>query len=320
MHVKPPTIEEIRRAALKLQNVILHTPLVPLHSFGGRSTVLLKPEIHQAVTSFKVRGVFYAVSALSEEQRQRGISTVSAGNTAQALAWAGRRFGVSARCIMPDSAPTTKIDAVRSYGGSPELVPVDELFRYLREHLWESEPHAFIHPWTDRNVLMGHGSLGLEILADCPNVETVFVPVGGGGLIGGVGTALKALNADIKIVAVEPEGCPSLHDSLQTGQPVNVSCNTICDGVAVPYITNEMFPLLQNIVDQVMLVSDEAVRAAVKLLALGNRMVTEPSGALATAAALATPEQDRGKSVCLITGGSIDARKLVSILDDSTLD
>lgn len=319
-NVRPPTIDEIRDAAHSLREVVLRTPLVPLHSFGDPSTILLKPEIHQAVASFKIRGVFHAVSSLDDEQRQRGISTVSAGNTAQALAWVGRKFGVPSRSIMPDSAPTTKIDAVRAYGGEPVLVPMAEVFRYLREHLWEREPYAFIHPWINRNVLIGHGSLGLEIMEDCPDVETVFVPVGGGGLLGGVGTALKALKADIQVIGVEPEGCPSLHESLRAGEPVAVDCDTICDGVAVPYITDEMFPLLHSIVDRVALVSDETVRATVKQLAVGNKIVAEPSGALATAAAWATPELERGKSVCLITGGSIDVRKLVTILDDPAID
>ncbi len=315
-NVRPPTIDEIRDAARSLKDVVLRTSLVPLHSFGDSSSILLKPEIHQAIASFKIRGVFYAVSSLDDEQRQRGISTVSAGNTAQALAWAGRKFGVPARSIMPDSAPPAKIDAVRAYGAEPVLVPMDEVFRYLREHLWEREPYAFIHPWTNRDVLIGHGSLGLEILEDCPDVETVFVPVGGGGLIGGVGTALKALKPDIRVVAVEPEVCPSLYESLRADRPIAVDCDTICDGVAVPYITEEMFPLLRGIVDRVTLVSDEKVRRMVKQLALGNKIVAEPSGALAAAAALATPEPQRGRSVCLITGGCIDARKLVAILDD----
>lgn len=319
-NLQPPTIDEMRRAALRLRGVVLHTPLVPLHSFGDRSSILLKPEIHQAVTSFKIRGVYHAVASLSEEQRRRGISTVSAGNTAQALAWAGRRFGVPARSIMPDTAPANKIDAVVAYGGTPVLVPMDEVFRYLRERLWEQEPYAFIHPWINRDVLIGHGSLGLEIMEDCPDVESVFIPVGGGGLIAGVGSALKAINADVKVVAVEPEGCPSFYASLQADKPVVVDCNTICDGVAVPYITDEMFPLLRKIVDRALLVSDEKVKQTVKRLAVCNKMVAEPSGALATAAALATPESDRGKSVCLVTGGSIDAKKLSAILDDSTFD
>ena len=312
--IDPPTIEEIRDAATRLEDVAMHTPLIPLHTFDGRSDILLKLEIHQPVTSFKIRGVFNAVAALSDEQRGAGLSTVSAGNTAQALAWTARRFGVSARSIMPDTAPPTKIEAVRRYGGEPVLVPMSEVFRFLKEHLWEDEPYAFIHPWTNRNVMIGHGTIGLEIIDDLPDVDTVFIPVGGGGLMGGVGTAIKALKPSVRIVAVEPAGCPALHESLKQGKPASVECNTICDGVAVPYITEEVFPLLRNIVDHVELVSEDAVKATIKRLALGNRMIVEGAGALSVAAALATPEKERGKTVCVVTGGSIDTEKLVEIL------
>lgn len=312
--IDPPTIEEIRDAATRLEDVAMHTPLIPLHTFYGRSDILLKLEIHQPVTSFKIRGVYNAVAALSDEQRGAGLSTVSAGNTAQALAWTARRFGVSARSIMPDTAPPTKIEAVRRYGGEPILVPMSEVFRFLKEHLWENEPYAFIHPWTNRNVMIGHGTIGLEIIDDLPDVDTVYIPVGGGGLMGGVGTALKALKPSVRIIAVEPAACPALHESLKQGKPASVECNTICDGVAVPYMTEEVFPLLRDIVDRVELVSEDAVKTTIKRLALGNRMIVEGAGALSVAAALATPANERGKTVCIVTGGSIDTEKLVEIL------
>ena len=322
-YAEPPTIPEIKDAAKRLTRVAVHTPLVPLHSFDGRDDILLKLEIHQPVTSFKIRGVFNAVAELSDEQRAAGLSTVSAGNTAQALAWTARRFGVSSRSIMPDTAPPTKIEAVRRYGGEPVLVPMAEVFRFLKEHLWEDEPYAFIHPWTNRNVMIGHGTIGLEIIDDLPDVDTVYIPVGGGGLMGGVGTALKALRPTsetglpgVRVVAVEPAGCPALHESLKQGKPASVECNTICDGVAVPYMTEEVFPLLREVVDRVELVSEDAVKATIKRLALGNRIIVEGAGALSVAAALATPDKERGKTVCIVTGGSIDTEKLIAILGD----
>jgi threonine dehydratase len=309
----PPTLDEIRAAAGRLRGVAARTPLVPLHGHDAERDILLKPEIHQPITSFKIRGVFNAVAALTDDERARGLSTVSAGNTAQALAWCGRRFGVPARSVMPDSAPATKIEAVRAYGGEPVLVPVAEVFRFLKEHLWEREPYAFIHPWTNRDVMIGHGSMGLEIMEDCPDVGTVYVPVGGGGLMGGVGTALKALRPGVRVVAVEPEGCPALHESLRRGEPASVDCRTICDGVAVPYITDEMFPILCGVVDDVQLVAEHVVEQTVKQVALGNRMVIEPSAALPIAAALADTESPSPR-VCLVTGGSIDMQKLIRIL------
>ena len=309
-------LDEITAAAARLSDVVVRTQLVPLH--GDGAGILLKPEIHQVVGSFKIRGVYNAVASLDDDARQRGISTVSAGNTAQALAWAGRAFGVPARSLMPETAPPSKIEAMRALGGEPILVPVAEVFRYLKEHAWESEPHAFIHPWTNRDLMIGHGTMGLEIIEECPDVETVFIPVGGGGLLGGVGSALKAAKPSVRIVAVEPDGCGSLHASLRAGRPQSVECNTICDGVAVPYITDEMFPLLSELVDDCVLVSEDDVRAAIRRLATGNSIVAEGAGALAAAAALAAPREARGRTVALVTGGSIDAEKLATILTASS--
>lgn len=310
-----PTLSEIQSAARLLRGVIVHTPLVPWHEFEGAAGILLKPEILQPVTSFKIRGVFHAVARLAPQERARGLSTVSAGNTAQALAWTGRHFGVPARSLMPDTAPAAKIEAVRRYGGEPVLVPVAELFRFLEQRGWEREPYAFIHPWTHHDLMVGHGTMGLEILADRPDVETVYVPVGGGGLIAGVGSALKALRPEVRVVAVEPEGCAALHESLRQGRPARVDCRTaLCDGVAVPYLTEEMFAILRGIVDDVVLVSESAVAEAIRRLALGNRLIVEGAGALAFAAAWATPRERRGLSVCLVTGGSIDTARLLEIL------
>ena len=312
--VRRPTRDEIETAARGLRDVVRRTPLVPLPGHEGPAGILLKPEVLQPAGSFKIRGIFHAVASMDPATRARGISTVSAGNTAKALAWTARHFGVAARSLMPDTAPRTKIEAVRALGGEPVLVPTEEVFRYLREHGWESEPEAFVHPWTNRDVMTGHGSMGLEIAEDCPAVETVYLPVGGGGLLGGVGSALQAVRPSLRIVAVEPEGCPALHASLAAGRPMNVECKTMCDGVAVPYITEEVFPLLASLVQRVVLVSEDAVRSTIRLLATHAHIVSEGAGALATAAALQEPAEERGLCVCPVTGGSIDAEPLAAIL------
>lgn len=313
--VQCPSLESIRKAADGLKDIVLKTPLVPFRSAEGPRNLLLKPEIHQAVTSFKIRGVFHAVASLDPDKRKHGLSTVSAGNTAQALAWAGRYFGVHARSLMPDIAPRTKIEAVKKLGGTPVLVPIEELFHYMKEKKWTDEPYCYICPWTNPWVHTGHGSLGLEIAEQAPDVESVFIPVGGGGLLVGVASAIKALLPKVKIIAVEPTGCPSLHLSLEANRPMAVErSDTFCDGVAVPYMTDEMFPLLKRLVDDIVLVSDEDTRAQVRRLAFDNKMIVEGSGALAVAAALNTPEEARGKSVALLTGGSLDPEKLIAIL------
>lgn len=317
--IEKPSRAEYEGAREDLRQVVLHTPLVPLHGVG-EADILLKPEIHQPAGCFKIRGIFHAVSCLSENERSRGVSTVSAGNTAKALAWTGRHFGISARSLMPESAPKTKIETVQAYGGTPVLVPTAEVFRFLREHGWEQEPYAFIHPWINRDVMIGHGSMGLEIIEDCPDVDSVFLPVGGGGLLAGVGGALRALKPSIKIFGVEPAGCPSLHASIEAKRPVQVPCETICDGVAVPYMTEEMYPILSSLVDEVILIAEHEVRATIKNLATGSHLVAEGAGALSVAAALKTSPEKRGKTVCPITGGSIDAEKLAQILSDPELE
>ncbi|MEE9415289.1 MAG: pyridoxal-phosphate dependent enzyme [Acidimicrobiales bacterium] len=314
MTPQPPSLDEMHFAAKGLEGVVVHSPLVEYR--GGAADVWVKAETVQAIGSFKLRGIFHAASQLSEEQRAHGLSTVSAGNTAQAVAWVGRHFGVPARSLMPATAPITKIEAVKALGGEPVLVPRDEVFRYMREHAWEQEPYAFIHPWTNRDVMTGHASLGLEIVADRPDVETVFIPVGGGGLLAGVGSAIKTLRPDVRLVAVEPEGCPSFHAALAARGPVDVDCSTICDGVAVPYTTAEMFPLLRDLADDSVLVSEFDVRAAIKRLATANALVAEGAGALALAAATAMSNKERGVSVCILSGGSIDAPLLAEIISD----
>jgi len=306
-----PTLDEIESAAARLADVTLVTPLVP---YRDDLALLLKLEVLQPAGSFKLRGVYNAVAQLDDQVRRRGLSTVSAGNTAKALAWCGRSFGTPARSLMPDHAPQTKIDSVREMGATPVLMPVAEVFRFLREHLWEQEPYAFIHPWTCRDVMIGHGTMGLEILAQCPDLENVFIPVGGGGLLAGVASALVAAKPGLRVIAVEPRGCPALHAALQARHPVNVACDTICDGVAVPYITDEMFPLLSELVDEVVLVEESEVREAIRQIAAGAHVIAEPSGALAFAAAWKT--RPAAKSVCLVTGGSIDPEKLAAILTE----
>jgi threonine dehydratase len=314
--IERPSLDEFKAAAVSLKPVIMHTPLVPYRGGDTDLQILLKPEVLQAVNSFKIRGVFNAVASLSTAEKTRGVTTVSAGNAAQALAWSARFFGITARSIMPETAPSPKVEAVKAYGAIPVLLPVPEVFRFLQEHLWEHESYSFIHPWTNRQVIIGHGSLGLEIMNDAPDVDAVFVPVGGGGLMGGVGSAIKAINPSVRIYAVEPEGCPALHTAVDNGHPVTVDCKTICDGVAVPYITDEMFPLLSELVHDVVLVSERSVRAAVRSLLWHNKILAEPAGALALAAALQMPLRRRGKSVCLVTGGSISAGLVMEILQE----
>ena len=306
----------MRAAAERIRGVAVSTPLLSLRSYASaQPDILLKPETLQPVTSFKIRGAYNWASSLTDEQRSRGLSTVSAGNTAQAVAYAARLVGASARSRLPDTTPRAKIDAIEAYGMEPVLTPGDELFDWMLSAGWEDESYTFLHPWVEPLMVAGSATVGLEIHDDLPDVDTVFVSVGGGGLICGVGSALKALNPDVRIIAVQPEACAPLSASLAAGRPVWVDAQpTLCDGLGVPLVTDEMWPLLRSVVDDTVTVSEDQVKDAIRRLALDNKLVVEGAGAASVAAALAIPVGERGRSVCILSGGSIDADKLASII------
>lgn len=305
-----PTMGEVVAARERLQGVAIRTPLLQL---WGSESIWIKPEALQPVGSFKMRGIYNAVAALTDEQRSRGVSTVSSGNTAQALAWAARKFGVPARAIMPTTTPENKLRATEAYGGTPDLRPFDEAFGYLRNGGYRDFPDAFIHPVANRDVVAGHGSIGLEIHEDMPDVETVFVPIGGGGLISGISNALKALAPSVRIVGVQPAGCTPVIAGLAAGASVDVDVDTICDGVAVGFMFPEMHPLLRDLVDDIVTVTDDEVRSAIRHLALRNKIVAEGAGGLAVAAALQAGPSS-GKTIAIVSGGSIDPGKLAEII------
>ena len=197
----------------------------------------------------------------------------------------------------------------------PVLMPGDELFDWMLSAGWTNEPYTFLHPWVEPLMIAGSGTVGLEIHEDVPDVETVFVSVGGGGLICGVGSALKALKPGVRIVAVQPEACAPVRASLEAGAPVWVDAGpTLCDGLGVPLVTDEMWPLLRDTVDGTVTVSEDQVRDAIRRLALDNKLVVEGAGAASLAAALATPVEERGRSVCVLSGGSIDGEVLAAIV------
>lgn len=304
-----PTMDEVLSARDRLRGVAVRTPLLQLH---GSESIWIKPECLQPVGSFKARGIYNAVAALSPGDRERGVSTVSSGNTAQALSWAARRFGVSARAVMPLTTAANKIAATEAYGGKPDLMPAEQAFGCLRAGGYRDFPDTFIHPVANRDVIAGHGSIGLEIDEDMPDVDAVYVPIGGGGLVSGIANVLTSLRPAVRIVGVQPSGCTPVIAGLAAGKPVDVPVQTICDGVAVSFMFPEMYPLLRDLVDDIVTVSDGAVRHAIRRLALKNKIVAEGAGALAVAAAMAAPRTAR--SIAIVSGGSIDAEQLAEIV------
>lgn len=304
------TLDDIEQAAGRLAGVAVRTPLLQLH---GTDDVWIKPEVLQPVGSFKLRGAYNALSMMMEAGELSEAATLSAGNMSQALAWSARKLGLPATAIMPEGAPQAKIDATRAYGADVEFIPRDQMFAAMEDGRFDDRP-GFVHPFADPRVAAGNGTVGLEILDDLPDVDTVIVPVGGGGLLLGIATAIKAKRPGARVLGVQPDGCAALAASLEAGEPVTVACNSFVDGAGSPVAFPAIFPALQQVVDGCLTVSDDATRETVRHLATRNKLIPEPAGAMAVAAALALPEAERGKTVCIISGGSINPELLAEIL------
>jgi threonine dehydratase len=298
-------IERIRAAAGRARPYVYRTPLVPVDG------ALLKLENLQPTGSFKVRGFFAAALALPEEKRSRGLITVSAGNAAQACAYAAHTLGVPCRVVMYETAPVTKIEGVRRWGGSPMLMPRPALLDWLANQGWESEPETFIHPFADTEVMAGHGGIGLELLEDVEDLARVLVPVGGGGLVGGTASAIKALKPAVEVIGVQSDGYPLWTRALEAGGPVSITPDTIADGTTAPFDAR-MFELMKTVVDRWLTVPEPRLRAAIPELAVAGKVVAEGAGALAYAALEQVPPGPQ--TVAVISGGNIDPKLLASLL------
>jgi len=298
-------IDRIRAAAGRSRPHVVRTPLVPVEG------ALLKLECLQPTGSFKVRGFFAAALSLPADQLRRGLITVSAGNAAQACAYAARKLGVSCRVVMYDTAPVTKVEGVKRWGATPILMPREAMLEWLATEGWRSELESFIHPFADQEVMAGHGGLGLELLEDVPDLARVLVPVGGGGLIGGVASALKGLRPDIEVIGVQSDGYALWTRSLEAGGPVTIKPETIADGTTAPFDTR-MFELLKECVDRWLTVPEPRLRAAVPELATAAKVVAEGAGALAYAA---LEQLEPGPpTVAVVSGGNIDPKLLAQLL------
>ncbi len=299
-------LEQVRAAAARAAPFVRRTPLQPLD--GGR---WLKLELLQPTGSFKVRGFLAAATALPEERRAAGLLTVSAGNAALACAHTARRLGVPCRVVMFDTAPAPKLDGVRALGAVPTLLPRPELLAWMAERGWESEPEAFIHPFADPEVQAGHGGIGLEIVEDLPDVERVVVPVGGGGLVTGVASGLKALRPGVEVVGVQSDGYRLWPRTFAEGSPPSLVPATIADGTSAPYEAG-MRERLARSVDRWVTVPEARLRAAVTELAAAGKVVAEGAGALAFAALDQLPAGP--PTVAVVSGGNIAPRLLAELL------
>ena len=300
-------LQQVQNAAERARPHVLTTPLLPLGQ--GR---WLKVEAFQPTGSFKVRGFFAAALSLPPEQLRRGLITVSAGNAAMACAYAAHELGVSCRVVMFDTAPPPKVDGVRRWGGRIVAMPRPELLAWLAGRGWEAEPETFIHPFADLELQAGHGGIGLEIAAQLPEVERVVVAVGGGGLIQGVASALKALRPDVEVLGVQSDGYELWRPTLEGGAPpANLVPSTIADGTSAPYDA-AMHAALAESVDGWLTVPEPRLRVAVAELAGAAKVVAEGAGALPFAALEQLPPGP--PTVAVISGGNVDPALLAELL------
>ncbi|MFQ5671413.1 MAG: threonine/serine dehydratase [Acidobacteriota bacterium] len=277
----------------------------------------LKLENLQSIGSFKIRGAGNAMRLASREGMASGVYTASAGNMAQGVAWNAREMGVACSVVVPETAPRTKLDAIRRLGGETILVPFEAWWRVILTHRYAGLDGLFIHPVSNPAVMASNGTIALEILEDLPDPDAVVVPYGGGGLSCGIASALRALRPETKVYACEVETAAPLAASLAAGEPQSVSHRaSFVDGIGGKSVLPEMFPVARELLESSLVVSLEEVAASIRLLAERAHVVAEGAGAAPLAAAL-TGQAGRGKVVCIVSGGNIDARTLAVILGGS---
>jgi threonine dehydratase len=277
---------------------------------------MLKCELFQRTGSFKVRGALNAMMQLSGAERALGVVAVSAGNHAQALAWAAATVGSQAITVMPAHAPASKVAATKAYGGKVELVSGEMIHAFQRAEEIASERRVMIHPFANPHVVAGQGTVGLEILSWARDLDAVIVPIGGGGLIAGIATAIKAVRPSVRVIGVEPEGAATMRQSLDAGSPQTISVKTVADGLAAPTTAELNLDVVQRLVDDVVLVSDEEIIAAMRDLLAYTKLVAEPAAAASVAALLTGKVRfDRGANVvAILTGGNVDLQHLKTLL------
>ena len=308
------TLQNIKDAQQRIKGKVNRTPLVRFYSDQFPGEIYLKLENLQPIGSFKLRGAYNAMSTADKSLLKDGVYTASAGNMAQGVAWNAKLMNIPCTVIVPDHAPQTKLDAITRLGAKFIKLPFNDWWQVLVTKEFEGMKGLFVHSVSDPPVIAGNGTIGLEILEDLPGVDAVIVPFGGGGLISGIATAIKAIKPDTKILASEVETAAPLAPSLAAGEPVKVEyIASFVDGMGSGGLLNDMWPLVSKLVDSSIVLSLKQIADAVKLLIERNRVIAEGAGASSFAAAL-TGKAGTGKIVCVISGGNIDAEKLIKIL------
>jgi threonine dehydratase len=308
------SLQDIKDAQQRIKGKVNRTPLIRFYGDDLQREIYLKLENLQPIGSFKLRGACNAISTADRSLLNDGVYTASAGNMAQGVAWNARMMNIPCTVIVPDHAPQTKLDAITRLGAKFIKIPFNDWWQVLVTRKFEGMKGLFIHPVSDPAVIAGNGTIGLEILEDLPDVDTVIVPYGGGGLISGIATAIKTIKPGVKVFASEVETAAPFAPSLAAGEPVKVPYTpSFVDGMGSAGLLSEMWPLVSKLANGSIVLSLKQIADAIKLLIERTRVIAEGAGGSSFAAAL-TGKAGTGKIVCVISGGNIDAEKLIKIL------
>ena len=312
-----PSLADINDARRMIAGSAIRTPLVRLNLRDAPAEIYLKLENLQPIGSFKIRGATNAMGHLTSERLARGVLTASAGNMAQGVAWRARELGIPCTVVAPETAPETKIKAIERLGGRVIKVPFEEWWRAFETRSFPGVEATFIHAFDDLNVMAGNGTIALEIMEDCPEVNAVVVPWGGGGLTCGIAAAMRALNSKCRIYAAEVASAAPLVVSLAAGTPKAVDYQpSFVDGIGAKMVFPQMLERAKKLIDGALVAELHEVRSALRLMAERNRIIAEGAGACALACALAG-KAGAGRVVCIVSGGNIDFAKLCEILTDT---
>src|SRR5215510_10307591 len=313
--VRPIQLSEIREARERIAKTIVRTPLVHLELGPDFPDIRLKLENLQPINAYKLRGAANAVALLKDSERKKGVWTISAGNAGQGVAYAARQAGVPCTVVAIETAPAAKIERMKALGARLVLVPYEVAWKALDERAYPGVEGTFVHPFDDHDFIAGHGTMGLEILEDAPDTAAVIAAIGGGGLITGVASALKALKPDIKIWGAEPETAAPVALSLAAGSPQAFKDwkPSFVDGAGGQSVFPRMWERMKPLVDGSIVVTLEGTRQAMRLMAEKTRVISEGAGALPLAAAL-TGKAGRGPIVAIVSGGNIDLRKFSELI------
>lgn len=311
------TLDTVYKASHVLKEIIRKTDLIKAPKINPEADVYLKTENLQVTGSFKVRGAYYKISTLSEEEKKKGVIACSAGNHAQGVALAATKAGIKSLICLPDGAPISKVEATKGYGAEVCLVPgvYDDAYNKALQ-LRDEKGYTFIHPFDDEDVIAGQGTIALELLEQCPDMDAVVVPIGGGGLISGVAFTIKSLNPKIKVYGVQAAGAPSMYKSIKDGKIERLdSVATLADGIAVKEPGVNTFELVSKYVDEIVTVTEDEISCAILSLIEQQKLISEGAGAVPAAAVMFNKIPVKGKKVvCLVSGGNIDVTILSRVI------